>query len=58
MVVLESILVGIATAFTAWYVSFWYRRRRLYELSDKINGPKGLPFIGIAHTMMRKSNEG
>lgn len=58
MVVLESLLVGLLTTFCVWYLSFWYRRRRLYELSDKIDGPKGYPFVGIAHTMLGKTNEG
>ncbi|NP_001351145.1 cytochrome P450 4g15-like [Halyomorpha halys] len=45
---IDSILVAGLTAAIAAYGYFWFSRRRLYELSSKIPGPAGYPFIGNA----------
>lgn len=58
MLVLQSILIGLITAFAVWYAQFWYNRRHLYRLAAKIPGPKGLPLLGIALTVLGKNSQG
>lgn len=38
----------LVPALVLWYVYWRLSRRRLYELADKLPGPKGLPLIGNA----------
>lgn len=40
--------VLLVPAVVLWYTYWRISRRRLYELADKLNGPKGLPLIGNA----------
>lgn len=40
------------TIFLLSYTIFWWKRRRLYELADKIPGIDGLPFIGSIHEFL------
>lgn len=52
MLVLPSLIFGILICFVAFYATFRWKRRRLYELAAKIPGPDGLPFIGIGHKFL------
>ena len=58
MLVLQSILIGLITAFAVWYIQFRWSRRHLYRLADKIPGPKGLPLFGIALSILGKNSQG
>lgn len=55
MLVLQSLLFGVAISLIALLMSFWWSRRRLYYLAAKLPGPRGLPFIGVAHKLINKS---
>ena len=47
------LLLGSAVLLT--YTYWRIKRRRIYELADKIPGPKGYPFIGNALDFMGSS---
>ncbi|CAG4941072.1 unnamed protein product [Colias eurytheme] len=60
--------VLLVPALILWYTYWRMSRRNLYELADKISGPKGLPLIGnaleftggsaeIFQTMIKRSEE-
>jgi cytochrome P450 family 4 len=49
MLVLESLIVGFFTSLLVFYLNFRWKRKRLYELASKLDGPKGLPLIGSGH---------
>lgn len=49
MVVLQLLVVGLFTTLAAAYARFLWNRRRLYYLAAKLEGPRGLPFIGMGH---------
>ncbi|CAO1411048.1 unnamed protein product [Diamesa serratosioi] len=57
MFVLQTLLIGLLTAFAAWYSKFWWNRRHLYRMAAKIPGPKGLPLFGVALTILGKSSQ-
>ncbi|XP_026681269.1 cytochrome P450 4g15-like [Diaphorina citri] len=48
----------IVPALVLWFAYYRMSRRRLYELADKIPGPKGLPLIGVAHEAFGRSPHG
>lgn len=52
MLVLQSLAFGGLICLVAFYASFRWRRRRLYELAEKIPGPIGLPLIGIGYKFL------
>lgn len=59
MLVFESLVVGLITTLVCCYVTFAWKRRRLYELAAKIPGPSNeLPFIGSALELLGKNNQG
>nr|CAD7419097.1 unnamed protein product [Timema cristinae] len=39
-------LITVAFIVFVYFVNFWWKRRRLRELGNKIPGPKALPFLG------------
>ncbi len=54
----------LVPALVLWYISWRLSRKHLYELAEKIPGPKGLPLIGNAldllgtsHSEYRKSSD-
>lgn len=49
--------VLLVPAVILWYTYWRMSRRRLYELADKLNGPKGLPLIGNALEFVGGSSE-
>ena len=57
MIVLEALLVGLLTTLFAWYLSFNWKRRRMYFLADKFDGPC-VPLVGSALDFFGKSHEG
>ena len=58
MFVLQSLVIGLVTTLTVWYVRFRWSRRHLYRLIAKIPGPNGYPFIGVAHRLLGKDSQG
>lgn len=52
MLVLPSLIFGALISLVAFYANFRWKRRRMYELAEKIPGPKGLPLIGIGHRFL------
>lgn len=58
MLVLEALLVGLLTTLIASYAKFLWNRRRLYELTEKFDGPRGLPLIGNALDFYGETPEG
>lgn len=52
MLVLQSLVFGSLICCVAFYAIFRYKRRRLYELADKIPGPNGLPLIGLGYKFL------
>lgn len=55
---LGYILVVCIVLLLSWYFDYIRRRRRLYELADKIPGPSGLPFIGSLHSFSKLKPSG
>lgn len=47
-----EILPIVFIAVVLIYLVFWWKRRRLYELANKIPGPNGLPFLGHLHLLL------
>lgn len=58
MLVLEALLVGLLTTIVAWYANFLWTRKRMYELADKFDGPKGFPLFGNALDFYGEEAEG
>ena len=54
MVVLEALLCGLCITLVTWYAFYLWSRKHLYELAEKIPGPKGWPIIGIALKFLGK----
>lgn len=57
MIVFKSLFIGIVTAVVAWYLKYTWSRRRLYSMAAKIPGPDGLPFFGMALSVLGKNHE-
>lgn len=58
MLFVDSLLTGLLTTLIVYFLCFRWRRRRMYELADKIPGPVGLPLIGIALEALGKDSKG
>ncbi|KAK9509483.1 hypothetical protein O3M35_006793 [Rhynocoris fuscipes] len=50
------LMLLVTTAALVYYINWRISRRRLYELAEKIPGPKGLPMIGVAIQFARSPN--
>jgi cytochrome P450 len=55
MFVLQSLAVALLSLLVAFYANFRWKRRRFYELADKLPMRKGLPFIGVLHKFIFRS---
>nr|WCC58119.1 cytochrome P450 [Pharsalia antennata] len=50
-------LVLVVTAATLWYLTYLWRRRKLYIYSWNVPGPVSLPFIGIGYLFLGKTED-
>ncbi|CAO1393073.1 unnamed protein product [Diamesa hyperborea] len=57
MIVFKSLFIGLVTAVIAWYLKYTWSRRRLYSMAAKIPGPDGLPFFGMALSVLGKNHQ-
>ncbi|KAG5681840.1 hypothetical protein PVAND_011248 [Polypedilum vanderplanki] len=49
MTVLEQLIFATIAFLVISVLIFYWRRKRLYNLADKIPGENGLPFLGVLH---------
>lgn len=55
MLVLQSLITACITLLVAFYANFLWKRRRFYELANKIPQRKGLPFVGYLYKFIFQS---
>jgi hypothetical protein len=48
----------IASILAIAIICFWWSRRSLRNLADKIPGPTGMPFIGMAYKLLLTKGNG
>lgn len=57
MFLTTSILVlGVSLA-VIWYLKFIWSRKKLYEYSEKVDGPYAWPVIGVIHKFLLTKSE-